>query len=71
MTQFLLIGHTSGLDQAFTGRQRSRRKVLEVKEEPVEGEEDIPEDLGEEDIAELMAGLEKYVGKLPKVEISY
>ncbi|PKS11021.1 hypothetical protein jhhlp_002780 [Lomentospora prolificans] len=70
-TQFLMIGHSSGLDVAFKDKAGKGKKEVDFKEELFEGEEELPDDAGEEEIAESMGQLEQYVGKLPKVETSF
>ena len=77
-TQFLLIGHTSGIQKAFSpdtkGAERETKPSedeVRIKEEPLEGEEDLLYDIKEDEVAEVLLDLEKYAHVMKKVETDF
>lgn len=77
-TQFLIIGHSSGIEKAFepdTKGAAKEKKPAEdevtIKEEELEGEEDLLYDIKEDEVSTVLLGLEKYAHQLKNVETEF
>lgn len=76
-TQFLLIGHKSGIQEAFKPDTKgaSEKKPAEdevtIKEEPLEGEEDLMYDIKEDEVSDVLPDLERYAHSLKNVETEF
>lgn len=77
-TQFLLIGHTSGIQEAFKPDTKGAAKEnmpaedeVTIKEEPLEGEEDLMYDIKEDEVSDVLLNLEKYAHGLKNVETEF
>lgn len=78
--QFLLIGHKSGIQEAFKpdtkrGREKAKEKEEEedivIKEEPLEGEEDLMYEIKEDEVSDVLLDLEKYAHELKNIETEF
>ena len=77
-TQFLLIGHTSGIEKAFEPDTKTAAREtkpatdeITIKEEPIEGEEDILYDIKQDEVSDVLLDLEKYAHELKKVQTEF
>lgn len=88
-TQFLLIGHTSNIEEAFKpdaktskdseserggesrGNEHEHEHEITIKEEPLEGEEDLMYDIKEDEVAGVLLDLEKYAHGLRRIETEF
>lgn len=76
-TQFLLIGHRSGIQEAFkpdtkgAAEKKPAEDEMTIKEEPIEGEEDLMYDIKEDEVSDVLLHLEKYAHSLKNVETEF
>ncbi|MBE3047130.1 hypothetical protein IMZ48_32325 [Candidatus Bathyarchaeota archaeon] len=76
-TEFLLIGHSSGIEEAFKpdtkgdaeGKMPSEDEIT-IKEELLAGDEDLMYDIREDEMADVLLDLEKYSHDM-KVETEF
>ncbi|SPO07408.1 uncharacterized protein DNG_10102 [Cephalotrichum gorgonifer] len=75
-TQFLLIGHTSSIEKAFRGdgkevKDSTPEDEITIKEELLEGDEDLLYDIKEDEVSSILLDLEKYAHGLKNIETEF
>ena len=75
--QFLLVGHSAGIEEAFKpdtkGAEKEKKPAedeIMIKEELLEGEEDLMYNIKEDEVADVLLDLEKYSHDM-KVETEF